>query len=82
MDLALDRQVHRVLLGLPQTLLMICHRLQHLGGFDRVLTLEDGAVVEDGPPHQLLADPTSRLCSMCAQVGLSAEAVAAAATEG
>ena len=74
-DLALDHAVHNALLSEPITLLMICHRLQHIGGFDRVMMLDQGKVVEDGPPARLLSESTSRLCVMCEQVGLSAEAI-------
>ena len=77
-DLSLDQLVHKALLALPQTVLMICHRLQHIGGFDRVLVLDQGQVVEDGEPATLLHDPDSRLSSMCAQVGISSHAVAVA----
>ena len=67
--------MHNALLSEPITLLMICHRLQHIGGFDRVMMLDQGKVVEDGPPARLLSESTSRLCVMCEQVGLSAEAI-------
>lgn len=77
-DLALDRAVHKALLAVPQTVIMICHRLQHLGGFDRVITIDGGVVVEDGAPHALLSNPSSRLCAICAQVGLSASSIAIA----
>ncbi|HLV60345.1 MAG TPA: ATP-binding cassette domain-containing protein, partial [Fredinandcohnia sp.] len=35
--------------------LIITHRLRSLGGVDRVVVLEAGRVVEEGPPADLLA---------------------------
>ena len=48
---------------------------QHVGHFDRVVTMEHGVVVEDGPPRRLLTDEkkTSRLAAMVARAGLVAE---------
>ena len=77
-DLELDVLVHRALFDLQTTVLMICHRLQHVGGFTRVVTLDHGVVVEDGPPAELLAQPSSRLAVMCAKHGLDTAAVQAA----
>ena len=37
-------QVHEVLLGLDATVLMICHRLQHIRKFDLVVVLHQGQV--------------------------------------
>ena len=68
LDVALDQVVHRSLLCMPQTLVMICHRLVHVGGFDRVLMLDAGSVVEDGAPEQLMSSPDSRLRAMWNQL--------------
>lgn len=36
-----------------RTVLAVAHRLSTLAGFDRILVLQDGRVVEDGPPEAL-----------------------------
>eukprot|EP00457_Paulinella_chromatophora_P000386 gb/GEZN01000386.1/.p1 GENE.gb/GEZN01000386.1/~~gb/GEZN01000386.1/.p1 ORF type:complete len:1466 (+),score=213.20 gb/GEZN01000386.1/:60-4457(+) len=46
------------------TVLIIAHRLNSVLGCDRVLVIEDGNLVEDGPPKKLLSDPTSRFFAM------------------
>jgi ATP-binding cassette subfamily B protein len=37
-----------------RTVLAIAHRLSTLRGFDRILVLQSGRIVEDGPPDQLM----------------------------
>jgi ATP-binding cassette subfamily B protein len=37
-----------------RTVIAVAHRLSTIAGFDRVVVLVDGRVVEDGPPQQLL----------------------------
>ena len=37
-----------------RTVLAIAHRLSTLRGFDRILVLQAGRIVEDGPPDQLM----------------------------
>lgn len=37
-----------------RTVLAIAHRLSTLRGFDRILVLQGGRIVEDGPPDQLM----------------------------
>jgi len=37
-----------------RTVIIIAHRLSTVRGADRILTLEDGAIVEDGPHEQLV----------------------------
>jgi ATP-binding cassette subfamily C (CFTR/MRP) protein 1 len=54
-DVAADAAVHDTLLGLPDTLLCICHRLTYVPRFDLVAVIENGRCVEVGPPAQLLA---------------------------
>lgn len=76
-DLAADERVHEVLLGLSTTVVMICHRLQHIRRFQLVVVMDAGRVVEAGPPGDLLAQaPTaigggSRLARLCAEAGVS-----------
>jgi ATP-binding cassette subfamily B protein len=45
----------------PQaTLLFVSHDVRDTLGFDRVLVVDGGQIVEDGPPARLFADPHSR----------------------
>jgi ATP-binding cassette, subfamily B, bacterial len=44
-----------------RTTLAITHDLAMIRGLDRLLWLEDGRIVEDGSPEQLLATPGSRI---------------------
>ena len=68
-----------MLLGLDATVLMICHRLQHVCRFDEVLLMHAGEIVERGTPEQLLRAPASRLGALCARAGLDADALLLAA---
>jgi biotin transport system ATP-binding protein len=52
LDLVNARRVARVIAGLAQPVLVVTHDLDLLAGFDRVLVVDDGRVVEDGPPEQ------------------------------
>lgn len=76
-DLAADQRVHDVLLGLPTTVVMICHRLQHIHRFELVAIMDGGRVVEAGSPGDLLARSPgaagggSRLARLCAEAGVS-----------
>jgi biotin transport system ATP-binding protein len=50
LDLRNTRRVMKILLGLPQLLVMVTHDLDTLDLFDRVVVFEQGRVVADGPP--------------------------------
>ena len=66
-DEATDAKVHEVLLrGLDATVLVVCHRLAHVAAFDLAVVLDDGRVVEEGRPADLLRDPASRLAGLVA----------------
>jgi ATP-binding cassette subfamily C (CFTR/MRP) protein 1/ATP-binding cassette subfamily C (CFTR/MRP) protein 10 len=69
-DLETDAKAHQVLFGLKATLVMICHRLHNLAGFDDVVVLDRGVVAEVGPPAKLLADSESRLAALVHRAGL------------
>ena len=69
-DVVTDNLIHDVVLGLDATVLAIMHRLQHVQRFDKVVILDKGAVVEDGPPHQLMRDINSRLYTLCKKAGI------------
>jgi ABC-type multidrug transport system fused ATPase/permease subunit len=54
-DVDADAVVHNTLLGLPDTLLCICHRLKYVPRFDLVAVVDGGRCVEVGRPADLLA---------------------------
>jgi ATP-binding cassette subfamily B protein len=68
----LDGQTRRQLLDearawwRPATLLWVTHDIAETRGFDRVLVVEGGRIVEDGAPGELLARPGSRYQQMLA----------------
>jgi ABC-type multidrug transport system fused ATPase/permease subunit len=69
-DVSNDEKVHHLLLGLPNTVLMICHRLHSIARFDKVMVLHDGRVLEQGCPRALLADSASALSELCSHAGI------------
>jgi biotin transport system ATP-binding protein len=52
LDLVNARRVARVIHELPQSVVVVTHDLDLLDGFDRVLVMDAGRVVEDGPAEQ------------------------------
>jgi biotin transport system ATP-binding protein len=52
LDLVNARRVARVIDELPQSAVVVTHDLDLLDGFDRVLVMDAGRVVEDGPAEQ------------------------------
>ncbi|WFD28377.1 hypothetical protein MNAN1_003387 [Malassezia nana] len=51
------------------TVLTIAHRLRTVIGYDCVLYLEHGQVVESGEPAELLRDSQSKFSTLCRQAG-------------
>eukprot|EP00435_Cladocopium_sp_Y103_P066369 s151_g28.t1 len=51
-DVLTDEKVHDVVLSLEATVMMICHRLQHIKRFQQVVVLDAGKLVEQGSPSQ------------------------------
>jgi biotin transport system ATP-binding protein len=51
LDLVNTRRVARVIDELEQQVVVVTHDLDLLDGFDRVLVIDDGRVVEDGTPE-------------------------------
>ena len=49
------RRVSRLIAGLEQQVVLVTHHLEQLEAFDRVLVLEQGRVIADGPPEAALA---------------------------
>merc|ERR1712118_204831 len=71
-DLLTDEKVHEVVLELDATVLMICHRLQHITRFGQVIVMDAGTVIEEGSPEELLArSPPPHLAALRAQAGLA-----------
>ncbi|MFC5828931.1 energy-coupling factor ABC transporter ATP-binding protein [Nonomuraea insulae] len=54
LDLRHSRQVADLLREMPQQVLAVTHDLPLLAGFDRVLVLDQGRVVADGPPDDAI----------------------------
>jgi biotin transport system ATP-binding protein len=52
LDLINARRIARVIEELPQAVMVVTHDLDLLEGFDRVLVVDAGQVVEDGPAEQ------------------------------
>ena len=46
------------------TLLCVTHDVEHTQEFDRVLVIENGRILENGPPKELLANKTSRYAEL------------------
>ncbi|XP_046746906.1 ATP-binding cassette sub-family C member 4-like [Diprion similis] len=51
------------------TVLTIAHRLNTVMDSDRVLVMEDGCIVEFGPPHLLLKNPNGQFFQLLQQTG-------------
>ena len=54
-DLVNARRVARVIDGLEQQVVVVTHQLDLLDGFDRVLVVDGGRVVEDAAPRPAIA---------------------------
>lgn len=55
LDLRHSRLVAAALAELPQQVVVVTHDLPLLDGFDRVLVMDEGRVVADGPPGEAVA---------------------------
>ncbi|CCD12784.1 unnamed protein product [Trypanosoma congolense IL3000] len=84
-DPALDKEVQHAVRHVfaAHTVITVAHRLQTLAGYDLLLLLRDGRVVETGRPCDLLLDRASHFSRMVSAMGEeSARAFAAAVEEG
>jgi biotin transport system ATP-binding protein len=61
LDLRNARMVSDLLGGMPEQLVLVTHHLHLLDGFDRVVVLDAGRVVADGPPAAALPAYTGLL---------------------
>jgi biotin transport system ATP-binding protein len=48
------RKIAALIAALPQQVIMVTHQLAQLESFDRVLVIDDGRLVADGPPGRAL----------------------------
>jgi biotin transport system ATP-binding protein len=55
LDLVNARRITRLIGELPQQVVVVTHDLDLLEGFDRVLVIDAGRVIEDGPAEQSVA---------------------------
>jgi ATP-binding cassette subfamily B protein len=56
LDTRSELEVQQAIAELMQnrTVVAVAHRLSTVAGFDRILVIEDGLIVEDGPPKELI----------------------------
>jgi ATP-binding cassette subfamily C protein len=66
LDGELEAKIHETLLNElgDKTLIIIAHRLSTVRSVDRIVVLENGCVVEEGSPEQLIRDSSSRFAQM------------------
>ncbi len=50
-EIAVQHALSELMRG--RTILAVAHRLSTIAGFDRVIVLDEGRIIEDGPPAQL-----------------------------
>jgi biotin transport system ATP-binding protein len=55
LDLVNARRIARLITELPQSAVVVTHDLDLLDGFERVLVMDAGRVIEDGPAEQSVA---------------------------
>jgi ATP-binding cassette, subfamily B, bacterial len=63
-DRLIERAVDKLLQGGRRTAIIIAHKLRTVSRADRILILEDGAVVETGERAALARDPASRFSQL------------------
>ena len=66
LDVPTERAVQRALRTVlrDRTALIIAHRLSTVEIADRVLVLDDGRIIEDGPPESLIADTEGQFAQL------------------
>lgn len=68
-DHSTDAQVQAVLGSLDATIVTVAHRLATVADHDRIIVLDRGTVIEQGPPWVLLRDPQGAFRGMCETSG-------------
>ncbi|MFZ5869278.1 MAG: energy-coupling factor ABC transporter ATP-binding protein [Actinomycetota bacterium] len=63
LDLRNARRIADLVAALPQQVVLVTHHLELLDGFDRVVVLEEGRVVADGPPPVALPAYTALMAA-------------------
>ena len=53
-DIATDKMIQQVVMGLDCTVIIIAHRLDTVEGCDRVVVLERGKILQIGAPDDVL----------------------------
>ncbi|KAH7305780.1 ABC transporter [Stachybotrys elegans] len=68
-DSAAELLMHGILFNSARncTIISVMHKLQTIHDYDRVLVLDDGKIIEDGTPEELLGQPGSILGAMYSQ---------------
>ena len=61
LDLRNARRIAALIRDLPQQVLLVTHHLELLDGFDRVLVVDEGRIVADGPLDTVLPAYESRM---------------------
>ncbi|MBD3664736.1 energy-coupling factor ABC transporter ATP-binding protein [Sulfitobacter aestuariivivens] len=64
LDMPTTLQLQRVLAGLDLTIVMITHQPDMLKGYDRVIWLERGAMVQDGPASEVVPTFTAHMTTL------------------
>ncbi|PKI84023.1 hypothetical protein MVES_001934 [Malassezia vespertilionis] len=79
-DLATDAKIQHTIRTefSDRTLLCIAHRLSTIIGYDRIVVMDDGKVVEFDAPLALFNQPDSIFRGMCQRSGITAEEIASA----
>ncbi|KAJ7635711.1 P-loop containing nucleoside triphosphate hydrolase protein [Mycena polygramma] len=72
LDLETDKKIGEIIRSefADCTVISIAHRIDTIIDFDVILVMEDGMLVEYGPPAQLLSRPDSRFSRLAANQGL------------
>eukprot|EP00467_Chlorarachnion_reptans_P026390 CAMPEP_0114503760 /NCGR_PEP_ID=MMETSP0109-20121206/9826_1 /TAXON_ID=29199 /ORGANISM="Chlorarachnion reptans, Strain CCCM449" /LENGTH=1134 /DNA_ID=CAMNT_0001681823 /DNA_START=152 /DNA_END=3556 /DNA_ORIENTATION=- len=63
-DISSDKTIHDVLFNLSTTVMVICHRLDQIQRFDKVILLDRGRVGEYGTPETMLQNPQGQLTGL------------------
>jgi ABC-type multidrug transport system fused ATPase/permease subunit len=68
-DYNTDRKIQHTLRGLEATTITIAHRLETVVSLDKVVVMQEGRVVEEGAPAELLRSNSGVFVGMCRAAG-------------